>query len=137
MGSVSNEKKVGRLTLDQLIAARDQKERDKLRVEEIEIPSIGGTLLFKRPSDELILEMVNRLKDSGEDTKRYYDELANIIYECCDDLKSQELYDRLEVGNPIDVVYEIMDLNDIAVVGDKVCSMNSIFDGVEDQIKNA
>ncbi len=135
MGSVKNGKQLQRATLEQLIAHSEKQDRDKMRVEEIEIPSMEKTLLFKRPSDELILDMINDLTDN-EDTKAYYDELAKVLYECCDDLKSPELYDALDVGDPVDVVYKIMDLNDIVVVGEAVCGMNPLFKDAEGQVKN-
>ena len=93
MGSVKNEKKLQRLTLEQLIAAKAKKERDALRLEEIEIPSLGGTLLFKRPTDETIFNLINSvMKD--DDTKNLVDEMAKIIYTCCDELHDQKLYER-------------------------------------------
>ena len=136
MGAQKNKKELQRLTLEQLIAARDRREKDMLRVEEIEIPSLGGTLLFKRPSDEIIFDMINVVKND-EDTKTIVDEMAKIIYKCCDQLHDQQLYEELDVGDPVDVVYAIMGSGDILDVGDKVCSMNSLFENVEEQIKNA
>ncbi len=136
MGSVKNEKKLQRLTLEQLIAAKEKKEQDALRVEEIEIPSLGGTLLFKRPSDETIFNLINSvMKD--DDTKNLVDEMAKIIYTCCDELHDQKLYEELDVADPVDTVFAIMDSGDILTVGDKVCSMNSLFDHVDEQIKNS
>ena len=136
MGSVKNEKKLQRLTLEQLIAAKEKKEQDALRLEEIEIPSLGGTLLFKRPSDETIFNLINSvMKD--DDTKNLVDEMAKIIYTCCDELHDQKLYEELDVADPVDTVFAIMDSGDILTVGDKVCSMNSLFDHVDEQIKNS
>ena len=136
MGSVKNKKKLQRLTLEQLIAAKEKKEQDALRVEEIEIPSLGGTLLFKRPSDETIFNLINSvMKD--DDTKNLVDEMAKIIYTCCDELHDQKLYEELDVADPVDTVFAIMDSGDILTVGDKVCSMNSLFDHVDEQIKNS
>lgn len=136
MGSVKNKKKLQRLTLELLIAAKEKKERDALRVEEIEIPSLGGTLLFKRPSDETIFNLINSvMKD--DDTKNLVDEMAKIIYTCCDELHDQKLYEELDVADPVDTVFAIMDSGDILTVGDKVCSMNSLFDHVDEQIKNS
>jgi len=136
MGSVKNKKKLQRLTLELLIAAKEKKEQDALRVEEIEIPSLGGTLLFKRPSDETIFNLINSvMKD--DDTKNLVDEMAKIIYTCCDELHDQKLYEELDVADPVDTVFAIMDSGDILTVGDKVCSMNSLFDHVDEQIKNS
>lgn len=135
MGAQKNKKELQRLTLEQLIAAKDRREKDMLRVEEIEIPSLGGTLLFKRPSDDIIFDMINALKDD-EDTKTIVDEMAKVIYTCCEQLHDKTLYEEFDVADPVDVVFCIMDSGDILSVGDRVCSMNSLFENVEENIKN-
>ena len=136
MSTAKNKEKLQRLTLEQLIAAKAQREKDALRVEEIEIPSLNGTLLFRRPSDEMLLDMTNVLQDD-QDTKLIVDEMAKIIYACCDQLHDKTLYEELEVGDPVDVVYEIMTAADILDVGGKVCDMNPLFKDLEGEIKNA
>ena len=136
MGTAKNEKKLQRLTLEQLIAAKERKDQDMVKTEEIEIPSLGGTLLFRRPSDELLFDMINVVQHD-QDTKTIVDEMAKIIYACCDQLHDKTLYEELEVGDPVDTVYAIMDSGDIINVGGKVCDMNSLFANIEDEIKNA
>ena len=136
MGTAKNEKKLQRLTLEQLIAAKERKDQDMVKTEEIEIPSLGGTLLFRRPSDELLFDMINVVQHD-QDTKTIVDEMAKIIYACCDQLHDKALYEELEVGDPVDTVYAIMDSGDIINVGGKVCDMNSLFANIEDEIKNA
>lgn len=133
--STAKEEKLQRLTLEQLIAAKERKDRELLKTEEIEIPSLGGTLLFKRPSDDIVFDMINIIKND-QDTKTIVDEMAKIIYSCCDQLHDKELYEQLDVGDPVDVVFEIMDSADILEVGDKVCNMNSLFANAENEIKN-
>ena len=135
MGSAKNKKELQRLTLEQLIAAKERKDQDMLKVEEIEIPSLQGTLLFKRPSDELLFDMIN-IVQHDQDTKTIVDEMAKIIYACCDQLHDKTLYEELDVGDPVDVVFAIMDSGDILNVGGKVCDMNSLFANIEDEIKN-
>ncbi len=125
-----------RLTLEQLIAARDKKEAVMTRVEEFEIPSLDGTLAFKCPSDPMLFDMINALAED-QSMERITDEMAKVIYGCCDQLHDQELYEALEVGDPVNVVFEIMGAGDIIQVGDKVCSMNPLYSEIEDQVKNA
>lgn len=135
---MAKEKKLHRLTLEQLIAASDKREAALNKTEEIEIPQLGGTLLFKRPSDRDMLSFVNRVNAAGEDDvmEITVDEMARIIYTYCDELHDKGLYEELEVGDPIDVVHKIMDAGDIMTVGDKVCSMNSIYGNAAEEIKN-
>ena len=136
---MANKRALQRLTLEQLIAASDRREAALLRVEEIEIPELGGTLLFKRPSDELMLSVVDTINsaDKSDMTAVTVDEMAKVIYTCCDDLHNKDLYEQLDVGDPVDVVFKIMDSGMILEVGDKVCSMNSIYENATNEIKNA
>ena len=133
---MANKKKLTRLTLDQLIAAKEQKEKDRLMVKEIEIPSIGGTLLFKRPTDEQIFEFVDAVKDD-DSMQNTCDQYAAIIHANCEQLQDPNLYEEIETSHPVDIVYKIMDANDIATVGDKVCSMNNLYSNAGEEVKNA
>lgn len=128
--------KLQRLTLEQLIAAKEQREREILTVKEIEVPPLNGTLLFKRPSDEMLLDMMNVLKDD-QDTKAIADEFAKIIYNCCEDLHNKELYEEMEVGDPVDIVYRLMGPLEIIDLGDEVCNLNKAWKNFETEIKNA
>lgn len=136
---MANKEGLQRLTLEQLLAASEKREQALNKTEEIEIPQLGGTLLFKRPSDEMMLAFVNRVNsaDADETMEVTVDEMAKIIYTCCDQLHDKELYEQLDVGDPVDVVHKLMDAGDIMNVGDKVCSMNSIYGNAAGEIKNA
>jgi hypothetical protein len=136
---MANKEGLQRLTLEQLLAASEKREQALNKTEEIEIPRLGGTLLFKRPTDEMMMSFINRVNsaDSDELMEITTDEMAKIIYACCEQLHDQELYEQLDVGDPVDVVHKIMDSGDIMTVGDKVCSMNSIYGNAAEEIKNA
>ena len=95
--------KVTRLTLEDNTRAKLQRDKDKLTMKEIEVPSLGKALLFKRPTDEMILDYIEA---AGEDASprnmvRHYEE---IIYMCCEMLQNPELHEELEVVDPIDTV---------------------------------
>ena len=136
---MANKEGLQRLTLEQLLAASEKREQALNKTEEIEIPQLGGTLLFKRPTDEMMLAFVNCVNnaDSDETMEVTVDEMAKIIYTCCEQLHDKELYEQLDVGDPVDVVHKLMDAGDIISVGDKVCSMNSIYGNAAGEIKNA
>lgn len=140
---MAKKKALKRLTLDQILAAKEQKEKDRLQVKEIEIPSMGGTLLFKRPSDEVIFEFVDAIKDddSMANTCAQY---GHVIYVCCDELKDPKLHDAVGIsdpdspysGDPEEIVEAVMEASDIAIVGDAVCSMNRLYRDAESEVKN-
>lgn len=128
--------KVIRLTLEDITRAKLQRDKDKLTVKEIEVPSLGKALLFKRPTDEMILDYIEA---AGEDASprnmvRHYEE---IIYMCCEMLQNPELHEELEVVDPIDTVKAFMDANDVLMVGDELCDMNSLYHGYSEEVKNS
>lgn len=132
---MANLKKLKRLTLDQIIAAKEQKEKDRLAVKEIEIPSMGGTLLFRRPTDEQIFDFVDNIKDD-DSTQNTCDNYASIIHACCEELRDPKLYEEIETDHPVDIVYKVMDANDIITVGDAVCSLNPLYGNAGETVKN-
>lgn len=131
-----NKKKRTRLTLEQLIAAKEQREKDRLMVKEIDIPALGGSLLFKRPSDELIFDLVESVQ-KDDSLANSCDQYATVLHACCDQLRDPELREALDVSNPVDVVYAILDAGDIVSVGDQVCQMNSLYQTAEESVKNS
>ena len=125
-----------RATLDDLIAAKLQKDKDKMQVKEIEIPSLGKTLLFKAPNDKQIIDFMNQSYGKN-DFSLVYEAYKKIIYLSCDELQNQELINACEVNVLFDVIEKIMDGNDIMVVGDEICSMNRMYGNLENEIKNS
>lgn len=137
MGSPKNRKKLERMTLDDFISAKRKKENDALRVEEIEIPSTGKAILCRRPSDADMCDVIDEVQQD-DSTQNLVDVYAEVIYNSCEDLHKAEVREALDIqGNPVDVVFAIMDLNDILKVGDAVCQMNSLYARGADEVKNA
>ena len=127
-----NDKK---MTFDDIIRAKKQKENDKLTVKSVMIPSVGKELVFRRPKDEQMLEFLDAIqKDSSNVTM--IDEYAKILYLSCDTLQNPELHKELDVVDPFDTIKAFMDANDILRAGDEVCRMNSLYKGLENEVKN-
>ena len=53
-----DKKKVTRMTLDDIIKAKLQKDQDKLTVQDMEIPSVGKALRFRRPTRSEICDLI-------------------------------------------------------------------------------
>ena len=63
-----NKKKITRMTLDDIVKAKLQKDTDKLTVKEIEIPSIGKALMFRRPTRAEICEFMDGITKTKQQT---------------------------------------------------------------------
>lgn len=124
-----------KMTFDDIVRAKLQKENDKLTVKPIKIPSIGKDLVFRRPKDDEIFDFIDSISESQK-TSNIKSEFQKIIYLCCDDLQNTELHKQLGVTDPFDTVEAFMDANDIMTVGDEVCSMNSLYKNYENEVKN-
>ncbi len=129
-------KKKTRMTLEDIVEAKLKRDADKMKVAEIEIPSTGQLLLFKRPEDKLIFELIDGIKedDEMENLVRLY---RSIIYLCCDDLQKPEVLEALEVTSPEDVVESFMGPEDVMLVGDEVCRLNRFYTTFEEEEKNS
>lgn len=120
-------------TLKDLIAKKVQKENKQDRMLEVEVPSMGKSLIFKTPSDEMRLDLLDELGENAG-TRKYIEMCKKIIYLCCDLLQNPELHQELGIVDPLDTVDAIFDLDDISEIGDKL--LDAIGDPVE-EIKNS
>ena len=131
-----NKKKATRMTLEDLINAKLKREQDKLVVKEIEIPSLGKTLLFRRPTREEICSFMDQMGQDTE-TEELIEGYQELIYNCCDQLHDKEVIENMGVENPVMVVPAIMDDADILKVGDEVAKLNPLYGTYADEEKNS
>jgi hypothetical protein len=131
---MANKKTLTKLTFDELIARKLQKDKDRLNFKEIEVPSYGGTLTFERPLDEDLIPCIDEAKAGGglKDALEAYDK---IIYTCCPMLKDPKLHEQFGVKNPLDIVKTLFDMNDRLTVGNELMEFSGIT-GLADKIKN-
>ena len=126
--------KTTKATLKDLIARKMQKENDKVKYYEIPVKSMGGkVLIFKKPSDEMRLDMMDDLGDDPN-TRDVVDMYKKLIYRSCELLQDGSLQEELEIIDPYDTVNTIFDLDDIMDIGEKL--MDAMEPPVE-EIKNS
>ncbi|WMI80901.1 hypothetical protein [Anaerotignum sp. MB30-C6] len=126
--------KMEQMTFDELIAMRTKKEERVQKPVEILIPSAGKTMIFSRPKDEFVLEIVDEigLRQTTEQTAESY---RKLIYHCCSMLQKPELHEQLEVKDPYDVVRVLFELADILEVGSELLGASGI-GSYADEVKN-
>ena len=112
---MSENKKV---SLEQLIKKKLEKDGKKNATKEIYVESLEGYITVTNPSDSQRIEFADKTKSgSYVDMMEAYEKL---IYDCCPMLHSQELQKEIEVDYPYDTVKAIFDTDEIADIGVKV-----------------
>lgn len=127
-------KEIKKLTLDDLIAKKIEKEKNTVKYKEIEVPSLGGTLTFEKPLDEDVIECIDNIGD-GTSTLKILEAYDKLIYSCCPQLKNTKLQESLDIKVPNDIVKELLDLSDRMLVGNELIKFSGI-DSLNEKIKN-
>ena len=121
-------------TFQDLLARKLQRENDKLKVKEISIPSMGKALLFKKPSDGSVVDVVGATINSN-DVQQLYEAYKKVIYMTCDTLQNSELHKELDIADPFDVVQALLEPTDIFEVGNQLMEFVG-FEQVDEKVKN-
>lgn len=133
-----NKEKMQKITFDQLIQKSIQRENDRMKVKEIEIPSIGGTLLFQKISENKLLDII----EEGQKSNCLAGDIATerkLIYLCCPMLQNTKLHQELGVTEPYDVVEKLFDLHETEFIAKEVMELNGVNSFAEktiEEIKN-
>lgn len=107
------------VTLEQLIARKNQSEQDRLKVMEVESDELGGTIMAKK----LPLEKFFDISDmSGETSEEAYRANCMLIYQSCDIFHDRELIEAYGCKEPYEVVTKIFH--------DNVCEVRTIADKI-------
>lgn len=127
-----------RLTLEALIAKKEQREKEKFEVHKVEIPSLDGYLQLEK----IPLTRVASLMDgTGGDSMT--DNLAfdiDLIYACCPMMRNKELQAAYEVKEPTDIVCALLgdNMGEINLIVTAILGMYGLDDTgtLKDAIKN-
>lgn len=122
-------------TLKDLIARQAAKEKSKHETYEIFVKSMEKALVFKRPSDELRLDMIDEMGKNPK-MREVIALYKKMIYLSCELLQNTELHEQLGVIDPLDTVDAIFDLDDITDIGEKLMDAMGVNE-VEEDIKNS
>lgn len=129
-----SKEKAKKATFKDLIAKKLQKEQNQFKIKDIYVSSMDATLTFKKPKDDLILDVMDEIGE-GEDTRRMVSAFKKLIYQCCDMLQDTELHKELDVIDPFDTVDKLFELADIMEIGEQLMDLINVGAKVE-EIKN-
>lgn len=121
-------------TFEDLIKRKLQKEKDQNRTKDIYVPSMDRTLVFKKPKDNVLLDVIDEMGDMNVMSK-VIEGYKKLIYLCCDMLQDTELHEKLEIVDPFEVVDKIFDLKDITEIGEQLMDLVNVSDKAE-EVKN-
>lgn len=120
-------KKLQRLTLDNIIAKKLEREKNEIKFKDIEVPSLGGTILFNKPDDDSVLETFEKIKDHEDDLRLLDEAYTDLIYSSCPTFK--EIFNNKSLEDitvPTDVVKSILILSDRLQIGNELIEMTNL-----------
>lgn len=123
-----------RATFQDLLAKKLQRESDKQKTTEIVVPSMGKALVFKKPNDDTLIDLIENVGD-GEDTRAIVEAYRKLIYMTCDALQDTKLHEELEVVDPYDTVGALFDVADVMQIGAALSDFVGI-SGTGESVKN-
>lgn len=93
-----------KISFEELLAKKEQREADKLRIGKIRIPGTDTALEAKMPGTKTILDLFGELTRASEVTE-ILDCSRHALYACCPQLQDRELQAQLGVSeNPMGIV---------------------------------
>ena len=126
------ETKNKRLKLETLIAAKTKKEEQATK--ELEIPSLGGTVLAKKLSNEAIADVMDRI-DAKAGMSEMLEVFKELIYKSVALFHNDELLKTYNCVEPYDIVSQLLELGEIMNLGNEILEMYG-FDTLADDVKN-
>ena len=95
-----------KLTLEALLAKKEQREAERFAVRRVEVPSLGGTLDLERIPLTRIAAMMDGIGGDSMVDSLAFD--AELIYACCPMMRNRELQAAYECAEPTDIVFRLL-----------------------------
>lgn len=108
-----------KITFDQLLAKREQREADRYRIGEIAVPGTDEALETRMPGKKVVLELYGELSaaDGAEDALKCGN---HALYACCPQLQDRKLQEELGVAeDPMGIVDALFSLREQDIMGGK------------------
>lgn len=105
-----------KLTLEALIAKKEQRKAERYEIHKVEVPSLGGYLQLEKIPLARVAGMMDDV--GGQSVVDNLNFEIDLVYACCPMLRNKELQAAYEVEAPTDIV--------CAVLGDNMGDLNLI-----------
>lgn len=103
-----------KLTLSDLLARKEQREKDQTEYKAVYVDCLDGELTLKKISLSRFLDMMGGI-DEGTSPAEAMRAQAELIYQCCPLFQKKELQEAYECVEPTDVVFRVLDDNIMAI----------------------
>lgn len=123
-----------KLTLNDIIAKRVLLEERKNKTLSIYIESLDGELEFKKPSEDLILDIVDRIDGVDLKSSDVLKEFDKLIYLTCPMLHNLDLQKEYGIVAGVDIVKELMNLKERTDIGKQIMEFSGA--KIKETVKN-
>lgn len=120
------------LTLEDLLAKKELKEKNQIKFKDIYVKGLDGKLKFEKPTREDLFKCMDTVQD-GRDTESVYDAYKQLIYNCCPVLKTKELQEAYKVKH-FDIVDKLFSAGEVLTVGNDLVEFGGM---TVDKVKNS
>lgn len=122
-----------KLTLEDLIAKKAQREQDKFKMKECYIESLDGYITIQKCDLKLVLDSIDSINADDSMTNVVQVD-KNLIYNSVPLFKSKELLAQYDLVEPYDIVSELLELGEILKLGDEILSLHGL-DKIGESVK--
>ncbi len=123
-----------RVTFDQLVQRKTQKEEFQQRTTEIYSEELDALLVVHRPTDSQLLEAIEYFMD-GNDVSKMVEGMKRLIYRCCDALQDRKLHEALGIVDPFDTVCALFTPTEIIQLGSQIADFCGLREKVEEDLE--
>lgn len=125
-----------KVTLETLIARKQQGELDKLRVKEVYVKELEGAIVVKKVPIDKVLGLLDGI-NTVESLKDNIRMMVELIYYSCPIMQDKTLQEVYECVEPYDVVLAVLNDNiaDLNQLAEEILEFYGLSD-LEDKVKN-
>lgn len=127
-------KTLNKLSLNDLIAKKSQKDTDKLSYYDYQVKSLDGSIVVKKPDRKTLLETMDAL-DKDESMSNIYNMNKDLIYSHVKVFQDKTLQDAYECVEPNDIVDHLLELEEVMELGGKIIDWNGSLENKAKEIK--
>lgn len=124
-------KQIKRMTMEELIARKNQADESRKKIIDIEVPAMGGAIAaHKKPLQEYTAFMDSL--DDGDTLENSIDQFVQIIYAHCPMLQNKELQEAYECQEPSDIVLKVFG-DSIGAIKSAAMKIMELY-GIDDEV---
>jgi len=112
------------LSLDELIAKKEQRDAAKIEFKNLYSATLGGELVAKKLPRKEALELIDKISSVDETMSEMYEICKEALYASVKTLREQALQDAYECHEPTEIVDKLFEIEEVVELGTKVIDWN-------------